>query len=64
MNKINHSVKPYIAPAHEIRAWAIGGITTNALICLYGQAMNFFNSPTKPRLGGDGVNRFLSSGQC
>ncbi|MEO5913770.1 MAG: MFS transporter [Luteolibacter sp.] len=34
--------KPYIAPGRDIRAWAIGGITTNALICLYGQAMNFF----------------------
>ena len=34
--------KPYVAPRHDIRAWAIGGITTNILICLYGQAMNFF----------------------
>ncbi|MEO7101086.1 MAG: MFS transporter [Luteolibacter sp.] len=34
--------KPYIAPKHDIRAWAIGGIATNVLICLYGQAMNFF----------------------
>lgn len=34
--------KPYIAPSRDIRAWAIGGIATNALICLYGQAMNFF----------------------
>jgi glycoside/pentoside/hexuronide:cation symporter, GPH family len=36
------ATKPYTAPKHEIRAWAIGAIATNMLICLYGQAMNFF----------------------
>lgn len=36
------SKKPYTAPNREIVAWAIGGIATNALICLYGQAMNIF----------------------
>ncbi len=33
---------PYTAPAREIYGWAIGGIATHALICLYGQAMNIF----------------------
>ncbi len=42
MTPPNTTEKPYIAPNREIVAWAIGGIATNALICLYGQAMNFF----------------------
>lgn len=33
---------PYTAPAREIFGWAVGGIATHALICLYGQAMNIF----------------------
>ncbi|MEO7934117.1 MAG: MFS transporter [Chthoniobacterales bacterium] len=36
------SHQPYVASRQEIFAWAIGGIATNVLICLYGQAMNFF----------------------
>ena len=34
--------KPYTAPNREIYGWAIGGIATHALICMYGQAMNIF----------------------
>lgn len=33
---------PYTAPSREIYGWAIGGIATHALICMYGQAMNIF----------------------
>jgi len=34
--------KIYTAPNKEIYSWAIGGIALNALICMFGQAMNFF----------------------
>ncbi|MEO5712369.1 MAG: MFS transporter [Luteolibacter sp.] len=34
--------KPYTAPSREIYGWAVGGIATHALICMYGQAMNIF----------------------
>ena len=34
--------KPYTAPNREIYSWALGGVATHALICMYGQAMNIF----------------------
>ena len=36
------SKTPYLAPNREIYGWAVGGIATHALICMYGQAMNIF----------------------
>lgn len=36
------SEKPYTAPNREIYGWAIGGVATHILICIYGQAMNIF----------------------
>ncbi|MES2477138.1 MAG: MFS transporter [Verrucomicrobiota bacterium] len=42
MDQCTPTKKAYTAPRREVFAWAIGGIATNALICLYGQAMNFF----------------------
>ena len=36
------AAKPYTAPGREIYGWAVGGIATHALICMYGQAMNIF----------------------
>jgi GPH family glycoside/pentoside/hexuronide:cation symporter len=42
MNDPSTAEKPYTAPNREIYGWAIGGIATHALICMYGQAMNIF----------------------
>ncbi|MES2440474.1 MAG: MFS transporter [Verrucomicrobiota bacterium] len=42
MNQAPPAEKPYTAPNREIYGWAIGGVATHALICLYGQAMNIF----------------------
>lgn len=39
---MSHSEKTYTAPNREIYGWAVGGIATHALICMYGQAMNIF----------------------
>jgi len=39
---MSQASKPYTAPNREIYGWAIGGIATHALICMYGQAMNIF----------------------
>lgn len=42
MSQATSPDKPYTAPNREIYGWAIGGIATHALICMYGQAMNIF----------------------
>jgi GPH family glycoside/pentoside/hexuronide:cation symporter len=34
--------KPYTAPNAQIYAWAIGGIASHGMICMFGQAMNIF----------------------